>query len=132
MDRAARAFWVARFDIESLISKILRSGTWLSLGLIAAGWVVQWTEKNPEGFGPYLRARSVPLLILSDFREGGLPVPWPARLIHLGVAVLLLTPYVRVAATLWYSIEVERSWKRLLSTGLVLVFLTVILLTNWV
>ena len=132
MKRAEQAFRIARFDIESLISTILRIGMWISLSLIVASLIVQWIEKSPVGFENKLRATSVPVLILDDLQGGSSQIPWSSLIMHLGVAALLLTPYVRVAATLLYFMRVEPSWKRCLCTGLVLLLLTVILLTNWV
>ncbi len=129
---AGQAFWIARFDMEPLIGRILRSGMWMSCGLIVASLVAQWAGKNQEGFGPNLMAKSVPLLISADLQRSDSSILWPSLLVHLGVAVLLLTPYARVLATLLYFMWVELSWKRILFTSLVLALLTVILLSDWI
>ena len=132
MKRADRAFWIARFDIESLIGTILRGGTWITLGLLLVSAGIQWETKGQLEIGSQLRAKSVPLLVYSGLEGVGSPLFWFQLFVHLGVGVLLLTPYVRVAATLMYFSSVEPSKKRILSTGLVLILLTIILLSDWV
>ena len=132
MKRADRVFWIARFDIESLIGIILRVGTWMTLGLILVGAGAQWVEKGQREVGSHLMAKSVPRLIYSGLEGVGSPLFWSHLFVRLGVGVLLLTPYVRVMATLMYFSSVEPSKKRILSTGLILILLTIILLSDWV
>ena len=130
MKHPTRALWLARFDIEPLLSATLRNGMVISLSLIAASLAVLWFGKNPGDFGPPLHAQSIPALILADLSLTSSPAFWPMLLVHLGVAVLLLTPYARLVITLLYFMFVEPSWKRALFTGSVLVILTLILFTN--
>ena len=69
MKRLYRATRLARFDIEPLLSAILRNGLLTSMGLIIAGLVAQWVEPGQTSFGPNLQAKSIPLLILNDIRR---------------------------------------------------------------
>jgi uncharacterized membrane protein len=48
----------------------------------------------------------------------------PRVLINMGIAVLMLTPFVRVLASVFYFALVERNWKYTLFTGFVLCVLT--------
>lgn len=48
----------------------------------------------------------------------------PRVLINFGLAVLLLTPYVRVAASMLYVAVAERNWKYTAFTGFVFAVLT--------
>ena len=132
MDNIARAKWIASFDMESLISSILRTGMLISMSLTLLSLVPGWLEKGQVDFGPNMKAKSIPLLILADFQQIHVPGFWPRLLMHLGFAVLLLTPFVRVVASLVYFTLVERSPKQALFTTFVLVILTIILLTNLV
>lgn len=127
-----RARWLARFDMEHLVSAILRNGMLISMGLVLAGLVLQWWRRETGILAPVLQAESLPALILRNLpriREVG---AWPSVCIHLGISVLLLTPYLRVLASLIYFVQVERSWKHALFTGIVLALLTITLLTTLV
>ncbi len=48
----------------------------------------------------------------------------PRLLVSLGIAALLLTPYLRVLASLLFFAFVEHNWKYSLFTGFVLAVLT--------
>ena len=132
MRKAARAQWIANFDIEPLVSRTLQAGMLISMGLILAGLVAEWLGQGSVKATYFLRADSIPLLVLADFRrlsEGG---AWPRILMDLGIAVLMLTSYLRVGISMTYFSLVDRSWKQAVLTGIVLSILTVILLTDWV
>ena len=128
----ARAKWIANFDMESLISLILRTGMLISLGFIFAGLIIGWADQEHASLGPNLKAKSVPILILVDLQQIGSPGFWPRLFIHLGVSALLLTPYVRVLASMAYFTWVDRSRKQVAFTGFVVAILTIILLTSLV
>lgn len=132
MDKVDRAKWVASFDMESLVSSILRNGTLLSMSLILMSLALRWIGNGQADFGTNMKARSIPLLILADLQQAHSPGFWPRLLMHLGFAALLLTPYVRVLASLAYFTLVGRSPKQALFTSFVLVVLTIILLTKLV
>ena len=118
--------------MESLISSILRTGTLISMGLILLSLALGWVGKGHVDFGPDMKAKSIPLLILADLQQAHSPGFWPRFLMHLGFVALLLTPYVRVLASLAYFTLVGRSPKQALFTSFVLVILTIILLTKLV
>ena len=48
----------------------------------------------------------------------------PRVMVNMGMAVLMLTPFVRVLASVFYFALVERNWKYTLFTGFVLGVLT--------
>lgn len=131
MKNIARIKWIASFDIEPLLSSILRIGTVLSMTLIIASLAVhQWGGEANENFGPNLQAKSIPAFIAIDLRQYGLPGFWTRFLLHLGVSGLLLTLYGRVLASLMYFAVIERSWKHAIFTAIVLVLLTLGLFTD--
>ena len=122
--RVAHLQWLARFDMESLISAILRTGLLLSLGLILMGLGLS----QIGGLSGVGNERLVGTNIL-QFLLGGLarlrePARWSQALVHLGIAALLLTPYVRVVASVFYFAWVERHPGSMLLAGIVGVTLT--------
>ncbi len=48
----------------------------------------------------------------------------PRRMINLGIAVLMLTPFIRVASSMVYFGVIEHNWKYTIFTGFVLAVLT--------
>lgn len=128
MSDATRARWIANVDIEPLISAVLRNGLLSGMGLILAGLLVQWAGQH-EVTPHVLQANSVPLLILQDLRLPRAGEFWPRLLADLGVAIVMLTPYVRVAVTLGYAVCVERNRTHALLVGIILGILTIVLLT---
>ena len=131
MRNITRARWVAWFDMEELVSVILMRGMVLSAGLVLGGLVMRWAGHGQVGFGPNLHARSIPTLILTDLRAGE-SFESPRLWLHLGIAALLLTPYARILASVFYFTLVERSRKHALLAAFVLGLMTVILLTDLV
>lgn len=132
MRNSTHAKWLAGFDMEDLVSSILRNGMLISMGLIGTGMVLWRLGRSHVSFGYNLQAKSVPELLFKDLRQIGSPEQWPTLLVHLGIAVLLLTPYLRVVASTIYFAWVEHRWKQALLTSFVLIVLTVILLTTLV
>ena len=132
MKKVARVRWISNFDMENLISSILQNGIALSIGLILAGLLFRWAEGSQASFQEFIQSVSIPTLLLADFHRLGSPGTWPSVLMHLGVIVLLVTPYVRVAASMIYFAAVERNWKQALLTGFVLIVLTITLFTDLV
>ncbi len=127
MRDVARAKRIASFDMEDLVGSILRVGTGLSLSCIAAGVVLRWTGMSQGTSADALQGTNVLHFIVADLHRVGSIRWWPALLVHGGLAVLLYTPYARVAASVLYFSFIQRSWKHALLTSLVLAALTYIL-----
>ena len=127
MRNVARAKWVASFDMEDLISLILRSGMVMTIGFVLAGLALRWAGMGGGEVDETLQGTNVLQFMLADFRLAGSPRFWPQGLTHLGVAALLLTPAIRVGASLCYFACVQRRWEHALLNGLVLATLTYIL-----
>ena len=106
MDPTRRAVWVGTFDREPFIASILRIGTSLSLGLIVTG--VAWcAATNQFWLQPDLQGTNLLQLLAAELRSARSGGASPALLLHLGIVVLLLIPFVRVAASAWYFACVE-------------------------
>ena len=129
MKNVAREKWIANFDMENLVGAILTNGTILSMALVIGALVIQWATKMNSDFGPNIKAKSIPTLILADFHRLGSTESLPQVLIHLSVAVLMLTPYVRVLTSLGYFAFIDRSRKHVMFAGFVFILMTIILLT---
>ena len=125
MVRIRRAQWIASFDMEDLVSAILRDGMLVSMGLVISGLMLQrFCHGRIE---EQLQGTNVLQLILADLHQIGLAARWPSILVHVGIAGFMVTPYVRVFASMLYFAKVQRSWKHALMTGLVLATLTYVL-----
>ena len=127
MNRAARAIWVAKVDMEALISAMLRWGILLSVGLTMAGLLCRGRATPEAGVSAPLQGENLFHLILADWHRAGSPGQWPVVLMHGGIAVLFLAPYGRVVISTLYFACVERSGRHAVLTGLVLLLVTYML-----
>ena len=62
--------------------------------------------------------------VLSDLRSVFTDTLRPRLFLNLGIAALMLTPYVRVLASMVYFAVAERNWKYTLFTAFVFSVLT--------
>ena len=125
MMRIRRAQWIASFDMEDLVSSILRDGMLVSMSLVISGLMVQRLCHGQ--IEEQLQGTNALQLVLADLRRIGPAARWPSILVHVGIAGFMVTPYVRVFASMLYFAKVQRSWKHALMTGLVLATLTYVL-----
>ena len=157
MKDVSRAKWIANFEMEPLISQILKSGMILSIVLLFLGIILTWFSGAKNNFGPNLHAKSIPQLIWLDLRQLHHPEfgpnlhakgiselirldlqqfhhseIWPRFLIHLAFSILLMTPYVRIFISLLYFAFIENNWKYVGFSTLTLIILTVALFTTLV
>jgi len=116
-------------DIEEIISLILRWGVLISAAVVAVG-VVLLLVTGSTGRAPLV---FVPGRLLPDLGQGptgpreairGLVPPQPYSIIALGLTLLILTPIVRVAASMAVFLR-DRDRAYTVITFLVLVVLTV-------
>ena len=131
MKNAARIKWLAKFDMETLVSSVLGAGTKLGLGFAIANFALQQIEGRPPASN-HLQAASLPTLFVMDLRHVRPPALWPQLLLDAALAILMLTPYCRVLASLFYTTCVEHDRKQMLFIGFVLTVLTVIVMTDLV
>jgi len=110
--------------MESLVGYTLLGGVLLSMGLVAAGLAWHWAEWGDLRFDYALPATTVAGFVATDFRQLFSEAPRPRFLMNLGLGVLMLTPYVRVLASMAYFVCVERNRKYALFTAFVLGTLT--------
>ncbi len=129
MKNVGRVRWLSKFDMEPLLSSILMAGMFISVGLMAAGWVIARTVARTDP-GYRIQAISIPRLIQADLHRFGSTDFWVRLLIDLGFSVLLITPYARLVATWLYLAFVKHRWRYAAYTGVVLVLLGVVLFSD--
>lgn len=112
----------ARMDL--LIGYLLLGGVVLSLALIAAGLVWRWIRTGKPSLDYQLIGTDVFQLAVHEIRLATHGAVRPRLLDTSGIVVLMLTPYLRVVASVAYFLFVVRNWKYAIFTSIVLTVLT--------
>ncbi len=107
------------FDMEGLVGYILLIGVLLSMALIAAGVIWHWLSTGRPGIAYSISGMNLFDFILAVTRQIFSGAFRPRLFVNLGIAVLMLTPYVRVFASVLYFAFVERNLKYTLFTSFV-------------
>ncbi len=110
--------------MESLIGYILLVGVLLSVALLVVGFVWRWERSGNLRFQHTLVGMNFFEFVLTSLRQMASRELRPRVMLNMGIAVLMLTPYVRVLASVFYFALVQRNWKYTLFTGFVLAVLT--------
>ena len=114
----------AHFDMEVLVGYTLLGGVLLSMALVAAGLIWRWIATGQLGLDYAISGMNLFEFVLTDIRQVADHAVRPRLLVNLGMATLLLTPYVRVLTSMLYFAFVERNGKYTLFTGFVFSVLT--------
>jgi uncharacterized membrane protein len=112
------------FDMEGLVGYILLIGVLSSVVLILAGLAWHWAATGQLSFQYSLSGTNLFRFALANLRQLDARAIGPGLLVNLGIVALLLTPYVRVLASMVYFALVEHNWKYTFFTGMVLSVLT--------
>ena len=110
--------------MDALVGYVLAGGVLTSAALVVAGLLWRWIRTGQLGVDYTIAKMNLFQFVVADVNnviEGALR---PRLLVSLGIAVLLLTPYVRVLASLVFFLFVEHNWKYSVFTGFVLAVLT--------
>ncbi len=110
--------------MESLVGYVLLTGVLLSVALLTAGFVWRWTRVGNLRFEHSIVGMNFFEFISSALRQMASQAFRPRLFLNMGIAVLMLTPFVRVLASVFYFALVEHNWKYTLFTGFVLSVLT--------
>lgn len=113
------------FDMEVLVGYILLVGVLLSMLLIAIGVTWHWMSTGQLGLDFPISGMNLFEFVLLDIRQVFSGVFRPRLFVNLGIAALMLTPYIRVLASLLYFAFVEHNHKYTVFTGFVFTVLTV-------
>lgn len=124
LDRQAWAARRSEFDMEVLVGYILLIGVVVSMTLIAIGLVWRWLNTGSPTFDYTIEGMNFFEFVLSDIQQTFVGAFRPRLLVNLGIATLMLTPFVRVFASMVYFAIVEHNWKYTFFTAFVFVILT--------
>lgn len=113
-----------RFDMEILIGYILQVGVISSAVFLLAGILWRWAATGSPQLHYTLSGTNLFQFWITDIRQATSGEFRPRLLINLGIAILLITPYLRVAASAVYFAFVEKNLKYTLFTGFVMAVLT--------
>jgi len=113
-----------RFDMESLVGYVLLTGVLLSVALLAVGFIWRWARVGNLRFEHSIVGMNFFEFISSTLRQMASRAFRPRLFLNMGIAVLMLTPFVRVLASVFYFAFVEHNWKYTLFTAFVLTVLT--------
>jgi uncharacterized membrane protein len=111
-------------SMDILVGYILLVGVIISVLLIIAGTLWHWINDHNLTFQYSILGRNYFNFLLSDFTALLNGTIRPRALVNLGIAMLMLTPYVRVAASVVYFALVARNLKYTLFTLFVTAVLT--------
>jgi uncharacterized membrane protein len=113
-----------QFEMDTLVGTILRDGVLLSLGLIVIGLCWRWLRTGGLALDYQIAGMNLFEFVIGEVRLAMHGTVRPRLLINLGIAVLMLTPFIRVAASVVYFMGVLRNWKYTFFTAVVLTVLT--------
>jgi uncharacterized membrane protein len=114
----------SRTDVDVIIGYTLSTGVLVSLVLLVVGLAWHWVRWETLRLDYTLPATSVAGLVATDVQQLTTAAARPRLLVNLGIAVLMLTPYIRVLASMLYFVFAERNVKYAVFTALVLAMLT--------
>jgi len=111
-------------EMDALVGYVLLGGVVLSVALIIAGLLWHWIKAGELGIAYTIPNMNLFEFVVAEIRDlvGG--QFRPRLLVSLGIAALMLTPYLRVLASLSFFAFVEHNWKYAAFTGFVLAVLT--------
>lgn len=112
----------ARMDL--VIGYVLLAGVALAVVLVVAGLAWGWVRHGYLGAHYAIAPTNLFQFVVTDIRLVLSGAFRPRLLISLGIAALMLTPYVRVAASLAFFVLAQRNWKYAAFTAFVLAVLT--------
>jgi uncharacterized membrane protein len=112
------------FDMDAVVGYILLIGVSISLVLVMAALAWRWAETRTLVFHYNLKGMNLFQLILNEVRLVAHGTLRPRQLLSLGIAMLMLTPFIRVLASMVYFMAALKNWKYSVFTAIVLVTLT--------
>ena len=111
-------------NMNVVIGYVLLGGVLLSAALIVAGFLWHWLKAGDLNMDYTISRMNLFEFVTASVREAAQDNLRPRLLLSLGIAALLLTPYIRVFVSLLYFALVEHNWKYSAFTGFVLLVLT--------
>ncbi len=114
----------APFDMETLVGYLLAAGVILSVTFILMGLAWHWLQTGTPALSYQVQGMNFFEFVWTDIRQIVYTGFGPRRLVSLGIATLMLTPFVRVLASMLYFAFAAHNWKYSAFTLFVLSVLT--------
>ena len=111
-------------DMDLLVGYILLIGVLVCLALVLGALVWRWKETGKIQFDYQLTGMNFFEFLVAEVRLAAHGAVRPRLLLSLGIIALMLTPYLRVLASMIYFIAALRNWKYSVFTAFVLAVLT--------
>ncbi|MGH9737611.1 MAG: DUF1634 domain-containing protein [Candidatus Acidiferrales bacterium] len=112
------------FDMDAVVGYILLIGVLISLVLVAAALIWRSINTGTLSFDYKITGLNLFQLVLEEGKLAAKGALRPRLLLSLGIAMLMLTPYIRVLASMVYFIAALKNWKYSIFTAIVLLTLT--------
>jgi uncharacterized membrane protein len=106
--------------MDELVGYILLGGVLLSMSLITAGLIWRYLDTRGVGLDYRIRGMNMAEFAIAELRLAFAGQLRPRLLINLGIVILMLTPFFRVAASMLYFLFALRNWKYTVFTAFVL------------
>jgi uncharacterized membrane protein len=113
-----------QLEMDVLVGYILLGGVLLSMALIVVGLVWKYVQTGGVRLDYELAGMNLFQFVVSEVHLAILGEVRPRLLINMGIAVLMLTPFFRVLASMVYFLAVLKNWKYTVFTLFVLLVLT--------
>lgn len=110
--------------MDGLVGYILQYGVLASLALVTIGLCWKWADTGKLRLDYRIAGMNLFQFVVSEIRIAASGEVRPRLFVNLGIAVLILTPFIRVAASMVYFMVVSKNWKYTLFTSFVLIVLT--------
>jgi uncharacterized membrane protein len=115
---------IRQLEMDTLVGYILLYGVLLCLALILGGMFWRWLNTGTVWLDYQLAGMNLFQLVVEELRLAIHGDFRPRLLVSLGIVVLMLTPFLRVLASVFFFLAVMKNWKYTLFTSIVLVVLT--------
>jgi uncharacterized membrane protein len=112
------------FDMDALVGYILLVGVLISLLLVLAALIWRAVNTHTLSFNYQIRGMNLFQLVVDEVRLATHGALRPRLLMSLGIAMLMLTPFIRVLASMVYFMAALKNWKYSIFTAVVLLTLT--------
>ena len=110
--------------MDMVVGYVLLGGVVLSVLLVAGGLIWRWIRTGIVGVDYTIARENLFEFVAGEIRQVAAGQFRPRLLVSLGIGTLMLTPYVRVLASLVFFAVAEHNWKYTAFTGFVLAVLT--------
>ncbi|HUI30762.1 MAG TPA: DUF1634 domain-containing protein [Candidatus Acidoferrales bacterium] len=112
------------YKMDALVGYILLVGVLTSITLIVSGVIWHYVDTGHIGLDYSIAGMNLFQFVLTEIHQFTRLHLRPRLLVNLGIAALMLTPYVRVAASMLFFAFAERNYKYTTFTAIVFVVLT--------